>query len=73
MKKIVALLSFMAFGMIITAKAQTPGVDQRQQNQRERIQQGVACGELTRRETAHAVQDQRHIRRAEHRLKQMVS
>lgn len=66
MKKIVALLSFMAFGMIISANAQTtPRVDQRQDNQRQRIQQGVASGELTRRETAHAVQDQRRIRRAE--------
>lgn len=69
MKKIVALLSCMAFGIIISAKAQTPGVNERQQNQRERIHQGVASGELTRRETAHAVQDQRHIRRAERRAK----
>lgn len=66
MKKIVALLSFMAFGMIITANAQTPGVNQRQHNQRHRIQQGVASGELTRSETAQAIHDQRHIRRAEH-------
>lgn len=67
MKKIVVLLSFMAFGVIFTANAQTtPGVNQRQHNQRQRIHQGVASGELTRRETAHAARDQRHIRRAEH-------
>jgi len=66
MRKIVALLSFMTFGLILAANAQTPVVDQRQQNQRHRIQQGVVSGELTRRETAHAVCDQRRIRRAEH-------
>ena len=66
MKKVVALLSFFAFGMIITANAQTPRVDERQHNQRQRIQQGVASGELTRRETAKSIHDQRRIRRAEH-------
>ena len=66
MRKIVALLSFMVFGTIIAASAQTPGVNERQHNQRQRIQQGVASGELTRRETAHSVHDQRHIRKAEH-------
>ena len=66
MRKIVALLSSMVFGMIITASAQTPRVDERQHNQRQRIQQGVASGELTRRETVHSVRDQRRIRRAEH-------
>ncbi len=66
MKKIVALFSFFAFGLIITASAQTPAVDDRQQNQRQRIQQGVASGELTRREAAHSRHDQRRIRRAEH-------
>lgn len=69
MKKIVVLLSCIAFGMVLSVNAQTPGVNQRQENQRERIQHGVASGELTRRETAHAVQDQRHIRRAERRAK----
>jgi len=70
MKKIVVLLSCIAFGMVLSVNAQTtPGVDQRQENQRERIQQGVASGELTRRETANAVHDQRHIRRAERRAK----
>lgn len=67
MKKVIALVFSISFGIVIHVNAQTPGVDQRQQNQRERIQQGVVSGELTRRETAHAVQDQRHIRRAERR------
>lgn len=67
MKKVIALLFSIFLGLAIHANAQTPGVDQRQHNQRERIQQGVVSGELTRRETANAVHDQRHIRRAERR------
>lgn len=69
MKKITAILSCIAFGLMITAKAQTPGVDQRQANQRERIHQGVTSGELTQKETANAAHHQGHIRRAERRTK----
>lgn len=66
MRKILALLPLMVFVMIISANAQTPRVDERQQNQHQRIQQGIASGELTRRETVRSVRDQRRIRRAEH-------
>ena len=38
-----------------------PGINARQHNQRARIQQGVRSGELTRRETRHAVDAQRDI------------
>jgi len=56
--------------VVMHANAQsTPRVDQREHNQHARIRQGVASGELTRREAAHAVHDQRHIRRAERRVK----
>lgn len=56
--------------MSAAAMAQvTPGVDERQENQRDRLQQGVASGELTRKEAAHARADQRHIRKAERRAK----
>ncbi|MDH4089585.1 MAG: hypothetical protein OEV74_19290 [Cyclobacteriaceae bacterium] len=69
MKKITAILSCFALGLVITVKAQTQGVDQRRANQRERIHQGVLSGELTRRETANAAHHQGHIRRAERRSK----
>lgn len=72
MKKIVVLLSFMTFLGVFGAKAQnnsTPGVDQRQENQRDRLQQGVASGELTRPEAARSRKDQREIRRTEKRMK----
>lgn len=72
MKKVVVLLSFMALATAFKAQAQgtqTPVVDQRQANQRAKIRQGAASGELTRTETANAARDQRKIRRTERRAK----
>lgn len=71
MKKFLAVCSMVFMLGVIGAQAQTstPTVDQRQANQKDRIQQGARSGELTRAETANAVQDQRHIRRAERRAK----
>ena len=48
-----------------THRTRDPGVNQRQHNQRERIQQGVKSGELTRRETGRLVEEQRDIRQLE--------
>ena len=70
MKKIIAVLTFIVFAGIIQAQAQQTRVaDHRQKNQRHRIHNGVASGELTRRETAKARYDQRTIRRSERRAK----
>lgn len=70
MRKLVALLIPIAFTVIMQAHAQSaPRVNERQQNQHARIRHGVASGELTRREAAHARHDQRHIRRTERRVK----
>ncbi len=70
MKKLIALLSFVALvGIIQTHAQQTPIVDQRQSAQRHRIHDGVASGELTRREAVDARHDQRRIRRSERRAK----
>lgn len=46
-----------------------PRIDARQQLQRERIQQGVRSGELTRREARNAREDQRDIRQLERAYK----
>lgn len=67
MKKLTLILSYLVFGAVYNAQGQIPGVDQRQQIQRDRIRQGVTTGELTRREAANAVHHQGHIRRAERR------
>jgi Skp family chaperone for outer membrane proteins len=48
-----------------TRRARDPGVNARQHNQRERIQQGVKSGELTRRETGRLVNEQRDVRQLE--------
>ena len=46
-----------------------PRIDARQHAQRDRIQQGVRSGELTRRETHRAVENQRDIRQLERAYK----
>ena len=63
-------MSFIALFGITHANAQTtPRVDERQQNQQQRINQGVRSGELTRVETKEARQNQRNIQRSERRAK----
>jgi len=70
MRKTIVLLSFMICAGILTSRAQnTPRVDQRQEAQRHRIQNGVKTGELTRMEAADARHDQRSIQRTECRAK----
>jgi hypothetical protein len=49
--------------------AATPRVDQRQANQDRRIDQGVASGQLTRREASRLDREQGRINRAEGRAK----
>jgi polyhydroxyalkanoate synthesis regulator phasin len=51
------------------AGTRDPGVNARQANQRARIEQGVKSGELTRRETRRAVENQRDVRQLEHAYK----
>jgi hypothetical protein len=51
------------------AGANTPRVDQRQENQQERIGQGVESGELTAREAGKLEAQQVHIQNAENRAK----
>lgn len=70
MRKLVALLIPIALTVVMQVNAQsTPRVDHRQHHQNARIRYGVATGELTRREAIKAHCDQRHIRRAERRMK----
>jgi uncharacterized membrane protein YebE (DUF533 family) len=59
---ITAVLSLFA----LTSFAQnTPKVDTREQNQKERIKQGVKSGELTKKETAKLATEQAKIRATE--------
>jgi phage protein D len=68
MKKLILAGCFLIAFTIAHAQ-QTPGVDTRQQQQRTRIREGVASGELNRGEAAKLRAEQRHIRRAECRAK----
>lgn len=52
-----------------TPGTRDPGVNARQQHQRQRVQQGVRSGELTRRETRGLVHEQRDIRQLEREYK----
>jgi uncharacterized membrane protein YebE (DUF533 family) len=59
----VLLSAGMAYG-----QAETPGIDQRQANQEQRIDQGIASGQLTQREAGRQ-QQQQHIDSMENKAK----
>jgi hypothetical protein len=71
MKRFIGIMSFLVVITVFSAKAQstTPVVDQRQDNQKDRIEGGVKSGELTRRETRKLAKDQRELKRMERRAK----
>jgi hypothetical protein len=66
-----ALVGVLGASMVAHAdgRVRDPGVNARQQHQRDRIQQGVRSGELTRRETGRLVEEQRDIRQLERAYK----
>ena len=70
MKKIL-FSSLIALSFAFTASAQTatPVVDAREQNQKDRIKDGVQSGELTKKEAAKARANQRRIKAAEAKAK----
>lgn len=51
------------------AQTETPRIDERQARQEQRIDQGVASGELTKREATRLTQQQNRIDRVEDRAK----
>lgn len=63
-----AIASIGAFAQA-AAPAATPGVDQRQANQEKRIDQGIASGELNKRETRRLEKEQVAINKAEDKAK----
>lgn len=72
LKPILAALSLTVASVVALAQpgaAATPGIDQRQANQEKRIDQGVASGQLTKRETRRLEREQNAINRAEDKAK----
>ena len=68
--RFLALATTLVLGTLGAAHAQsTPRVDQRQENQERRIEQGVASGQLTQREAARLEHRQDHVAAAEARAK----
>jgi hypothetical protein len=66
------LATVCAFGTAVLSTAafagdSTPRVDQRQDNQKARIHQGIESGELTRHEAHNLVEGQHHVNRIERR------
>lgn len=59
----------LAFAVSDAAAQRRGNVNHRQENQRERIANGVRSGELTARETARLARDQAHIYRMESRFR----
>lgn len=51
------------------AQTATPGIDQRQMNQEQRIDQGIASGQLTQRETNRLERGQQRVDNLENRAK----
>lgn len=63
------LAATLVTGTAHAAGTATPVIDQRQENQERRIEQGEASGALNPREAAHLEAQQNHIERAEDRAK----
>ena len=70
MKKFIfSSLIALSFAFTATAQTATPVVDAREQNQKDRIKDGVKSGELTKKEAANARANQQHIKKVEARAK----
>ncbi len=63
------MLCGIAITLSSTALATTPSVDKREQNQQQRIAQGVKSGQLTASETIQLAKGQKQLRQMERRAK----
>ncbi|MEO5859915.1 MAG: hypothetical protein ABIR33_13310 [Pyrinomonadaceae bacterium] len=64
------VLLCLAFAVSDASAQRRGGINERQQNQHQRIGNGVRSGELTARETSRLAREQAHIYRMESRLRQ---
>jgi hypothetical protein len=68
-RNLIAAVVLALGGACALAGTATPGVDKRQANQEQRIDQGVASGELNQREAHRLQQQQAALRKAERKAK----
>ena len=54
---------------VVYAQAETPGIDQRQANQEQRIDQGISSGQLKQHEAGQLEKQQQHIDAMENKAK----
>ena len=66
---LIAAVALLATSHTASAQTATPGINARQRNERARIQQGVASGELTRAEAARLRAREADIRQDKHTAK----
>ncbi|HJU03592.1 MAG TPA: hypothetical protein VJ692_00465 [Nitrospiraceae bacterium] len=64
-----ALSSLLLSGTALAQNVETPGIDQRMQNQEQRIQQGIDSGQLTEREAGRMNRHMDRVEKAEARAK----
>jgi len=60
---------FAVLALPVLAQTATPGVDQRQINQQQRIDQGVKSGQLTPKEATRLEKGQEHVQKVEDKVK----
>lgn len=63
------IVALAAFALPVLAQTTTPRVDQRQANQQQRIDQGVASGQLTGKEAARLENGQERVQKIEDKAK----
>ncbi len=68
MKKLLVMFG-LVFAFSVAASAQTGGIDQRENNQKQRIVNGVQAGDLGFKETAKLLKQQADIRKFERKAK----
>jgi hypothetical protein len=67
--KFVTAAAIAAFAMPVFAQTtSTPRIDQRQQNQQQRIDQGVQSGQLNQKEAARLEKGQAHVQNVENKV-----
>jgi len=74
MKRIISVIALtlaaaMTAGIACAAPTDDPGIQQREQNQQQRIQQGIGSGQLTPREAGRLEAGQARIEQRESRMK----
>jgi hypothetical protein len=68
-RHLIGMAVLAASGATLAQAPATPGVDQRQANQQQRIDQGVASGQLTQKEANRLEKGQANVQKAEDKAK----